>query len=98
MNFSKLFVLVLLIGLVLLTGQTEAGGLKKLGKKLVRCGILSFICPDIDFVLSNSRKELASECSKLLRRLFPYSPDIRPSGSNWKRKLPTGWEKGIYKL
>ncbi|XP_029711077.1 cecropin-B type 2 [Aedes albopictus] len=38
MNFSKLFALVLLIGLVLLTGQTEAGGLKKLGKKLEGVG------------------------------------------------------------
>ncbi|XP_062535084.1 cecropin-A1-like [Armigeres subalbatus] len=37
MNFNKLFAFVLLVALVFL-GQTEAGGLKKLGKKLERIG------------------------------------------------------------
>ncbi|EAT48343.1 AAEL000625-PA [Aedes aegypti] len=37
MNFNKLFAIVLLVALVLL-GQTEAGGLKKLGKKLEGVG------------------------------------------------------------
>nr|P81417.2 RecName: Full=Cecropin-A1; AltName: Full=AalCecA; AltName: Full=Cecropin-A; Flags: Precursor [Aedes albopictus]AAD37701.1 cecropin [Aedes albopictus]AAK81849.1 antibiotic peptide cecropin A1 [Aedes albopictus] len=37
MNFTKLFAIVLLAALVLL-GQTEAGGLKKLGKKLEGVG------------------------------------------------------------
>ncbi|XP_001861742.2 cecropin-A2 [Culex quinquefasciatus] len=37
MNFSKLFAIVLLAALAFL-GQTEAGGLKKFGKRLERVG------------------------------------------------------------
>ncbi|EAT32350.1 AAEL015515-PA [Aedes aegypti] len=37
MNFTKLFLLIA-VAVLLLTGQSEAGGLKKLGKKLGGAG------------------------------------------------------------
>ncbi|XP_001846918.2 cecropin-B1 [Culex quinquefasciatus] len=37
MNFNKLFLIVILAALLLL-GQTEAGRLKKLGKKIEKAG------------------------------------------------------------
>nr|NP_001395400.1 cecropin-like LOC5579377 precursor [Aedes aegypti]AAK73081.1 cecropin A precursor [Aedes aegypti]AAL85582.1 cecropin A [Aedes aegypti] len=37
MNFTKLFLLIA-VAVLLLTGQSEAGGLKKLGKKLEGAG------------------------------------------------------------
>uniref|UniRef100_A0A182N7N9 Uncharacterized protein n=1 Tax=Anopheles dirus TaxID=7168 RepID=A0A182N7N9_9DIPT len=38
MNLSKLFIIVLLATLLLFGGQTEAGHLKKFGKKLEKMG------------------------------------------------------------
>ncbi|XP_052867605.1 cecropin-A-like [Anopheles cruzii] len=38
MNFSKIFLFVVLATLLLAVGQTEAGWLKKLGKKVEKAG------------------------------------------------------------